>query len=372
MPGVQLDVGQADELGAGPFGERQALALGAGLDVGAADGVVEHDFLPHAVVDGLAVLHVGAEAAGGDDNGLGVHGHLVGAVVEGLHAHHVARLVGDELGGLHVVQKRDLVGVVADELLERADVGVARRGGRVVAALAEGAGGAVALVLELHAQALQPVDGIQGIVGQVVHQLRGALLVAALDGGVVEGLDGVLDALLALALRVHGVQRALGHVGGAAGDAALLQHDDVRAGLHGRDGRGQARTAAAHDAHVGVVGGFDGRLLGSRGLFQRLEGPGLLGAFLQALLQRHGGQGSAGHGVDVDGLVVHDLIGEGLQGIGAHAQGLLVARGVDGGDGVVGEGDRDGVGRVVAGDLGGVGAGFPAAALGACVRSAAG
>ena len=158
--GVQLDVGQADELGAGVLGEHHALALGAGLDVGAADGIVQHDFLPHARVHLLTVLHVAAEAAGGDDHGAAVHGDLLLAVVERLHAHHGTGVIQDELFGLHVVEQHDGIGVVVDELLERADVGVARRRGRVMAALAERSGGRTDLVLELDAQALEPVNGI--------------------------------------------------------------------------------------------------------------------------------------------------------------------------------------------------------------------
>ena len=241
-----------------------------------------------------------------------------------------------------------------------------------MAALAERSGGRADLVLELDAQALEPVDGIQRVVREEVHELGIVGVVAALHGGLVEGGDGVLDALGLLALGIDGVQRALGDVGGTAGNATLLKHDNARAGLHGRDGRRQARAAAAHDAHVGVVDLFHRRLLGRRGLRENLESLRLLRAVLKAGLQGERGERRAGDGIDVDGLVVDGLLLQGLQSIGADAERLLVRRGVDGRDGVVGERDGHGVGGVVARHLGRVGARLPRRGIGQLLGAAMG
>ena len=197
-----------------------------------------------------------------------------------------------------------------------------------------------------------------------MHELGVVGVVAALHGGLVEGGDGVLDALGLLALGIDGVQRALGDVGGAAGDAAFLKHDDARAGLHGRDGRRQARAAAAHDAHVGVVDLFHRRLLGHGRLREHLEGLSLLRAVLKTGLQGERGQRRAGDGIDVDGLVVDGLLLQGLERIGADAERLLVGRRVDGRDGVIGEGHGHGVRGIVARHLGRVGARLPRRGIG--------
>lgn len=144
----------------------------------------------------------------------------------------------------------------------------------------------------------------------------------------------------------------------------FFQHDDARAGLHGRDGRRQARAAAAHDAHVGVVDLFHRRLLGRRSLREHLEGLSLLRAVLKTGLQGERGQRRAGDGIEVDGLVVDGLLLQGLQGIGADAERLLVRRRVDGRDGVIGERDGHGVGVVMARHLGRVGARLPRRGIG--------
>ena len=241
-----------------------------------------------------------------------------------------------------------------------------------MAALAERSGRRADLVLELDAQALEPVDGIQRVVREEVHELGVVGVVAALHGDLVEGGDGVLDALGLLALGIDGVQRALGDVGGAAGNAALLQHDDARAGLHGRHGRRQARAAAAHDAHVGVVDLFHRRFLGHGRLREHLEGLSLLRAVLKTGLQGDRGQRRAGDGIDVDGLVVDGLLLQSLQSIGADAERLLVGRRVDSRDGVIGEGHGHGVGGVVARHLGRVGARLPRRGIGQLLGAAVG
>ncbi len=57
------------------------------------------------------------------------------------------------------------------------------------------------------------MNRVKRVVGEVMNQLRGALLVSASDGGLVEGLNGVLDALRLLTLGVNCIQGALRYVG---------------------------------------------------------------------------------------------------------------------------------------------------------------
>lgn len=128
-----------------------------------------------------------------------------------------------------------------------------------MAALPERAGGGAYLGFELHAQGLHPLHCAIGVLGQEVHQLRGAHIVAALQGLGVEFLNGVLDALGSLATGVNRVERALGDVGGAAGNAQLLQNDDLCAVLLGGDGSRKAGPAAADNDHVGVIGQLPAR-----------------------------------------------------------------------------------------------------------------
>ena len=350
--GVQLDVGQADELGTGGLGELEALALGAGVDVGAADGGVEHDIGPNARVDLLAVLDVGAEAARGDDDGLGVDADLLAVGAHGLHADNGA-VGGKELGGVAAVQDGDAE--LAALLNERADVGVAGRRVGVVAALAQRAGGRADGVLEANAQLLEPVHGVERVVDEVADELGRARLVAALPRGGVVRCHGVLDALLLLALGVNGVECALGDVGGAAVDVDLLEHDDLGARLSCGNGSDEASATCADHGDVGVVGVLD-HIGGTVDGLELLGAACLLGAVLDAAEKRVARDAGARHGVNVERLGLDDLMGERLERVLAHADGLVVARAVDVRQSILGERARHRERRVVAHDLRGIGA----------------
>ena len=257
------------------------------------------------------------------------------------------------------MQDGDLVGMLFDERLEGADVGVARRRGGVVAALAERPGGRPHLLFELHAERFEPVDRVEGVVGEVMDELGRALLMAAFVRGLVELLDGVLDALFLLALGVDCVERSFRDVRRAARDAAFLHHDHLGARLGGGDGRREPRAAGPDDAHVGIVGRLYA-VVRSGGGFERVCGARLLGAIPHALLQAHAGQRGAGDRVDVERLILDDLVRKRFKRRSAHAERFLARGGVDGGDGAFRERHVDGERGVVAGDVGGVRARLPA------------
>ena len=131
----------------------------------------------------------------------------------------------------------------------------------------------------------------------------------ALHRLVVELLNRVLDALLALANRVDGVQSAFGHIGRAPEEPELLEHENaLRARFLGSNGSGKTRSAAAHDDDVGLVGLFNRRMLLNL-LTERLHvAARLLEAVANALKERKARNGRAGDGVYARRLVVEHFL----------------------------------------------------------------
>ena len=240
-------------------------------------------------------------------------------------------------------------------LNERADVGVAGRRVGVVAALAQRTGGRADGVLEADAQLLEPVHGVERVVDEVADKLGRARLVAALPRGGVVRRHGVLDALLLLALGVNGVERALGDVSGAAVDVNLLEHDDLSACLSCGNGSDEASATGADYGDVGVVGVLD-HIGGTVDGLELLGAACLLGAVLDAAEKCVARDAGARHGVDVKRLGLDDLMGERLERVLAHADGLVVARTVDVRQSILGERARHRERCVVAHDLRGIGA----------------
>ena len=97
------------------------------------------------------------------------------------------------------------------------------------------------------------MDRIERIVRKEMDELGGSLVMPSFEGGFIEGLDRILDALLLLTFGVDGVQSAFRDVGRSAEDAAFLHDDDARAGLGGGNGCSEARPASSDDADVGLV-----------------------------------------------------------------------------------------------------------------------
>ena len=178
-----------------------------------------------------------------------------------------------------------------------------------MASLPEGARCGADLILKLDAQAFEPVDLVHRVGREVLHELRRSLVVAALHRLVVELLDRVLDALLALTDRVNGVQSAFGHIGRAPEEPELLEHENVlRARFFSSNGSGKTRSAAAHDDNVGLVGLFNRRMLLDL-LAQRLHvAARLLEAVANALKEREARNGRAGNGVNACRLVVEHFL----------------------------------------------------------------
>ena len=86
-------------------GHQDALALNAGGIGGHEAGQVRLVLHNH--------VQVGAETAGGQDNGLRVHGHLVSGFTLGFNADNSAGFVGQQLGGGYVSQQRQVVAALA-------------------------------------------------------------------------------------------------------------------------------------------------------------------------------------------------------------------------------------------------------------------
>ena len=184
------------------------------------------------------------------------------------------------------MQNDELVSVVCRERFESADVGVSRRRGWIVASLAQRSGGRSRFVLELHTERFEPMNRIERVVGQVVYEFGRALFVSSFIGDFVELLDRVFDSLLLLTFRIDCVERAFGDVRRSARDAAFLDNHNVGSGLHGRDGGCEARTAAADNAYVGIVGRFYG-VVRAGSLCEGFRCVCLLGAILHTLLEAH-------------------------------------------------------------------------------------
>ena len=202
------------------------------------------------------------------------------------------------------------------------------------------------------------MDRIERVVRQVVDERRVAEVVAALDGRLVERIDGVFDALLFLALGVDRVERALRDVGGASGEAAFLDDNDLRSFLGCRYRCSESRAAAADNAYVGGVRIGD-LLFGRRARFEGFERACLFGAILDALLQAHAREGGAGDRIEGERLVLHHVRSQVFECVGTHAERFLVRTGIDRRDGGVGERHVDGERCVVADYVGAIRSGLP-------------
>ena len=157
------------------------------------------------------------------------------------------------------------------------------------------------------------------------------------------GLGGSVAKELVEAVGVAGVRReevALRHGARAADDVLLLDDGDARAVLHGCDGRGEGRDAAADDEHVHVGCLIDG--LDSHRLLERFRiAAGLLDAVAHGREKRHARDGGAADDVHGQGLRVQDALREQVEGGFADEGRLSLARDHDGVDGGGAEGDLD-------------------------------
>ena len=316
--------------------------------------------LGHAGVVLHGELGVAGIAAGGHDDGLcgdgdGVAGRDAGA----RDARDVAVGVGgDGLNlGVGVVLHAQASGAVH----EAADVvGAALLAHLLnldgVAALPLAADCREDLVVEDQAVGLHPVDAVEGVVGQDMHELGVGLLVAALVGVLKELVGAVLDAHGVLALGVGGVEGALAAVGVAAVDVHLVEQDDLGTGLSSGDSSGHASAARTHDHDVALL--LDGGcgLKAALGVLEGVNvGAGLLVGVGQSGLEAEGGEGGAGHGVEVERLGLKGALRQDLDGGVADVLGLVGA-GDDGGElAVLERGLKIDV-AVAAGAGGGVGA----------------
>ena len=153
-------------------------------------------------------------------------------------------------------------------------------------------------------------------------------------------------------LGIDSVQSALGHVGGAAQDVQLLQHDHIRAVLVRGDRGSQARAAAAHDHHVAGVLGVLGRGLLGLGLERLQIQPGIGQGGFRAAQDCARGDGRAGDDVHSQALLVHDALGHAVDGDLAHADGLVLVGHLNLRDLVAVHGDGHGDRSVMAGSGG--------------------
>ncbi len=104
--------------------------------------------------------------------------------------------------------------------------------------------------LELHAQALKPLNAVPCILNQDAHQLRIALLVAAVEGLLIVEIHTVVSCQSGLAAVVNGVQRAACQSGVAAHVACLLNNDNALAFLAGCHCRRHTCAACADNNYI--------------------------------------------------------------------------------------------------------------------------
>ena len=261
----------------------------------------------------------------------------------------------DEVGSGGLVVQRNLISIIH----EGGGVGGnhARAHGHLggVGALPQGAGALADLVIELHAEVLEPLKAVIGVVGQDLdelgvgdhvavdpglegvpllgveqvgatgslvlfpllldgglHLLEGLLGVRVVAGGLESLLDGRLDGVAHLDLGLHVLVGAVvdgaADQGVAAALAVLLDDDDLLALLGSSDGGHEASAAAADDDHVSVAVAVGGVLNGI------LEVGGIAAGLLDAVLnqgEKHGGgDGGAGDHIDGQGVVGDDQLRE--------------------------------------------------------------
>jgi len=116
----------------------------------------------------------------------------------------------------------------------------------------------------------EPVNGGGRVLRKNTDQLGVVQVVAALHGVLDHEIDRVLDTLLLLVLRLGRVHAPCRQHAVPAGDRLFFQHDDLRPGVIGGNGRGEACSTRADDHDVGLV---DGLLLRALRRHRRLRGP---------------------------------------------------------------------------------------------------
>ena len=395
----QLRKAHAGHVGADGLGHHDAVA-GQVRRVGGRHGVGQARPVVVVLADHRSV---GREAAGRDDDGLvGMQGHGRLAVL-GDHAADLAVSHGQLFAG---GVQQDLHAVVAGSLLERRDDVAGRQ---AVGARPHGAQDGGGGVIPAAADGLDPLEAVQRIVREHVHQrqirrdhgavqagagaahvavqhvqLRGVkqgglaggqvLLDLALHGDqriaevaevrrievqvALQGLQqGAVHLHLVLTLRVSRVEALTGDQGVAAQRAGLLDQHDAGAVLRGGDGRRQARAAAANDDNViGRLDVLNGRRL-HRGRLQRVH----IAASQRDGLGRSGqdgvgGVGRSGNGVNRQGLVLDNRRRDIADRRVGQARGLRMLGDLHRGDRVGGHGHADLHRAVVAVRLSRVGA----------------
>ena len=157
---MNLNVREADQLGTDFLSKEEALALSGLLNIRAADRVIELDVLPDAGVHFLAIRDIRAETAGRDNHAVLRHHRNLGAEVVADNSHHTAALILNELHGRCIEEHLNLAIRIRDHLFKRTDIGIAVRGRRIVRTLAKRPGRSADMVVELHAEAFQPVHGV--------------------------------------------------------------------------------------------------------------------------------------------------------------------------------------------------------------------
>ena len=326
---IGLDILHIDGVGADLLGHHDAVALG-GHRIGGEDLIVHLGVVLHAHID------VGAEASRRQHHGLAFHlGRIARHGILHFHARYGARIVGDQLDGLGVVDEHDVVHAVDT-------VGQLR--GHLRPGMSDGDDGALDVVAaELHEVVLpgdaalvgEPVGRVERAVGDDGHQLRIALVVAADEHVGHEVLGAVLYALRHLdpvAGHRHFASRE-GRI--ATEDAHLVHKHDALALIGRRNGRRETGTARAYDHDVRLFrelnvahpSGWLAILPIVRALPHRIQGAAHGGE------EGHRGKRGAADGVYRKRLIVDDRLGHLLHGHIAHPRRLT---GIEHGDAIDG------------------------------------
>ena len=380
--GVDLDLVHVHGSSADGLSHLDALALDAG-------GVGGHEALQLGLVldDHVEVC---TEAAGSQNDCLGVDGDGLTGSTGGLDAHGSAVGIGQDLSCSGVQHHLD-AGLLAVLLQQGDHVGADGNGlalcvHRAMDAL-DGCTAEAGDVVQGDAVLVQPVDGVSRVCAQGLDQLGVVDALAADHGiqlhqldrvevaggvgligspllgdglcqsgdGLVVGvllgssLQGLLDAgrlaelVLVLINRLAGVHAAGSADGVTAHHGLALEDDDGLALSGSGDGSSHACAACTDDDDICVNGGVLG---GSVVLHSDLVVIGVQAGSGQgscsSLLDGGRGDGSARHAVHGDAAALGDLAGHLGDGLRADALGLFLALGGAAGDGAVGQGQGDG------------------------------
>ena len=359
-----------------------ALALDAG-------GVGGHEALQLGLVldDHVEVC---TEAAGSQNDCLGVDGDGLTGSTGGLDAHGSAVGIGQDLSCSGVQHHLD-AGLLAVLLQQGDHVGADGNGlalcvHRAMDAL-DGCTAEAGDVVQGDAVLVQPVDGVSGVCAQGLDQLGVVDALAADHGiqlhqldrvevaggvsligspllgdglcqsgdGLVVGvllgssLQGLLDAgrlaelVLVLIDGLAGVHAAGSADGVAAHHGLALEDDDALALSGSGAGSSHACAACTDDDDICVNGGvLGGSVLLHSGLVVIGVQAGSGQGSCSSLLDGGRGDGSAGHAVHGDAAALGDLAGHLGDGLRADALSLVLALGGAAGDDAVGQGQGDG------------------------------